>query len=75
MQEERKLGHNYKPLVSPEYLCNPLEGNTGVTAHSVLHQDPTNRSHKGGTVTRVRNHTEHAKANTSSVSGMNAELE
>lgn len=29
-----------KPLVSPEYLCNPLEGNIAVTAHSVLHQDP-----------------------------------
>lgn len=49
--QEKEAGHNYKPLVSPEYLCNPLEGNTGVTAHSVLHQDPTNRSHKGGTVT------------------------
>lgn len=49
--QEKAAGHNYEPLVSPEYLCNPLEGNTGVTAHSVLHQDPTNRSHKGGTVT------------------------
>ena len=39
--QEKEAGHNYKPLVSPEYLCNPLEGNTGVTAHSVLHQDPT----------------------------------
>lgn len=72
--QEKGAGHNYKPLVSPEYLCNPPEGNTGVTAHSVLHQDPTTEDIREEQTPRVRNHTEHAKPKVLS-SRMNTELE
>jgi hypothetical protein len=39
-KQQKRNGHNDKPLLSPEYPCNPPGDNTGVTAHSALHQDP-----------------------------------
>lgn len=74
-RQENGAEHNHKPLVSPECLCNPPEGNNGVTEHSVLHRDPATEVISREQPPQLRNHISDAKHSKYLSSGIKQNLD